>query len=309
MVGLYGALGGALFHILEKDNEILLCQKGKGATHQEILNLKSTLITYITESSDDIPQVDKNDQLDIYLNEFRDKVFSIKSDYLYSTNFECKETKRWTFIASLLFAITIFTTIGYGNIAPITWEGQVVVICYALFGIPLFLVCLGKISGILGDMFRFGYSRICCFFFYYRDKKKTLERKEREENDKYRRIMYELRKIEREKVEKEEKRLKELGLEIPASNQWKDIDLENNPEELKKKIDDLKKNNPKFADIEDDANLADDLSKVTVPLTITMLIITAYIVGGAFIFHKFEGWNLIASGYFCFITLSTIGFG
>jgi len=42
---------------------------------------------------------------------------------------------------------------------------------------------------------------------------------------------------------------------------------------------------------------------VTVPLTITMLIIAAYIWAGSMIFHNFEQWTMIQSGYFCFITL------
>ena len=47
--------------------------------------------------------------------------------------------------------------------------------------------------------------------------------------------------------------------------------------------------------------------RVTVPLTITMIIITLYILLGAVIFNLFEGWTLIQSGYFCYITLATIG--
>jgi hypothetical protein len=43
--------------------------------------------------------------------------------------------------------------------------------------------------------------------------------------------------------------------------------------------------------------------RITVPLTITMLIISAYIFIGSAIFHKFEGWSMIQAGYFCFITL------
>lgn len=40
-----------------------------------------------------------------------------------------------------------------------------------------------------------------------------------------------------------------------------------------------------------------------VPLTVTMIIIAVYITIGSVIFHNFEEWTMIQSGYFCFITL------
>jgi hypothetical protein len=43
--------------------------------------------------------------------------------------------------------------------------------------------------------------------------------------------------------------------------------------------------------------------RVAVPLTVTMIIIAAYIWIGSALFHNFEGWTMIQSGYFCFITL------
>lgn len=36
---------------------------------------------------------------------------------------------------------------------------------------------------------------------------------------------------------------------------------------------------------------------------------TGYIFGGAMLFGLWEGWDTLQSAYFCFVTLSTIGFG
>ena len=65
--------------------------------------------------------------------------------------------------------------------------------------------------------------------------------------------------------------------------------------------------------IEDDSDDEDDDEfddkKITVPLTVTMIVIAGYIFGGAVLFGLWESWDVLQSAYFCFITLSTIGFG
>lgn len=60
-------------------------------------------------------------------------------------------------------------------------------------------------------------------------------------------------------------------------------------------------------DLENEMNDKDDIENVSVPLTITILVVTAYILIGALIFSIFEDWKIIESAYFCFVTLTTIG--
>ena len=49
--------------------------------------------------------------------------------------------------------------------------------------------------------------------------------------------------------------------------------------------------------------------KVTVPISICLIIITGYIFAGSLLFAVWEEWDYLTGSYFCFITLSTIGFG
>jgi len=54
----------------------------------------------------------------------------------------------------------------------------------------------------------------------------------------------------------------------------------------------------------------DNIKNVTVPIYVSLILITGYIALGALLFTLWEKeWNYLIGCYFCFITLSTIGFG
>lgn len=46
-----------------------------------------------------------------------------------------------------------------------------------------------------------------------------------------------------------------------------------------------------------------------VPIWLCVLLVASYIVAGTFLFKQWEGWPYLDAAYFCFITLTTIGFG
>lgn len=55
---------------------------------------------------------------------------------------------HWTFLGSIFYCMTVYTTIGYGNIVPGTGWGRFATIIYAFLGIPLTvlsLYCLGSL--------------------------------------------------------------------------------------------------------------------------------------------------------------------
>ncbi|XP_039605814.1 potassium channel subfamily K member 17-like [Polypterus senegalus] len=58
----------------------------------------------------------------------------------------------WRYSSSAVFAATVATTIGYGNMAPSTPDGQIFCVFFALFGIPLNMVVLNRIGKYMLSM-------------------------------------------------------------------------------------------------------------------------------------------------------------
>ncbi|KAI6179890.1 TWiK family of potassium channels protein 7 [Aphelenchoides besseyi] len=51
------------------------------------------------------------------------------------------------------------------------------------------------------------------------------------------------------------------------------------------------------------------LQRISVPLSLVLLTMLAYLVAGAILFCLWEQWSFLDSFYFCYISLTTIGFG
>ena len=82
------------------------------------------------------------------------------------------------------------------------------------------------------------------------------------------------------------------------------------PEAWKANYDKNKDGGPIIVDDdEDDEDDEEEEEKVSVPLTITMAVIAVYIFFGALMFGTWEEWSYVDASYFCFVTVSTIGFG
>ena len=61
-------------------------------------------------------------------------------------------TESWDFVQSVFFTTTILTTIGYGNISPVTFPGRVFCVLFAIIGIPFTLSVLADLGKILATI-------------------------------------------------------------------------------------------------------------------------------------------------------------
>uniref|UniRef100_A0A3Q2YFI1 Potassium two pore domain channel subfamily K member 4 n=1 Tax=Hippocampus comes TaxID=109280 RepID=A0A3Q2YFI1_HIPCM len=77
-----------------------------------------------------------------------------------STNF----TTRWDVASAFFFCGAIITTIGFGNLSPRTWYGQLFCVCYALVGIPMFGILLAGVGDHMGTVLRRAVAKIETLF-------------------------------------------------------------------------------------------------------------------------------------------------
>ncbi|CAB0001247.1 unnamed protein product [Nesidiocoris tenuis] len=72
--------------------------------------------------------------------------------------------ESWSFPAALMFCLSVFTMIGYGNLVPRTNLGKALTVVYAMFGIPLYVLYFMSMGKVLASVFRWFYTKMsqCC---------------------------------------------------------------------------------------------------------------------------------------------------
>lgn len=124
----YLSIGAAIFQIIEEPN--WKAAKDRYIQQKENI-LKNNPIT--KETLDEILQI---------ASEAAGQGVAITGD---------NHRNTWDWGNSVIFAATIVTTIGYGNVAPKTKAGRVFCILYGLCGIPLCLVWISTLGSFFGD--------------------------------------------------------------------------------------------------------------------------------------------------------------
>lgn len=124
----YLSIGAAIFQVLEEPNWKLASKQYR--------NQKDKIL-------DDYPCLTKDDL---------DKILEVVSDAAGQgiTITGSKTFNNWNWPNAVIFAATVITTIGYGNIAPKTSVGRVFCIFYGLFGVPLCLTWISELGKFFG---------------------------------------------------------------------------------------------------------------------------------------------------------------
>ncbi|XP_043201980.1 two pore potassium channel protein sup-9-like [Amphibalanus amphitrite] len=162
LVSAVAVLGALAFMELEKENEHhrYLMKQNKAKDLADAYNYISSYLWHY--------QVKPNMTFDKWQKEVNKKLKVLEtfvSDAVTTYNYDGTVegwNYDWTLSKSLLFTISIMTTIGYGHIFPRTFGGQMFTIGYAMIGTPLLLVFLGRIGSGMSDSFRYIYSRCIC---------------------------------------------------------------------------------------------------------------------------------------------------
>ncbi|XP_062324747.1 potassium channel subfamily K member 5a isoform X2 [Osmerus eperlanus] len=124
----YLSIGAAIFQVLEEPN-------WKLASKQYRDQKNKILEDYPCLTKDDLDRI-----LEVVSNA-ADQGVTITGS---------KTFNNWNWPNAVIFAATVITTIGYGNIAPKTSAGRVFCIFYGLFGVPLCLTWISELGKFFG---------------------------------------------------------------------------------------------------------------------------------------------------------------
>lgn len=224
-LAVYTAAGAKIFQSIEHPNELDVLN-----TYQALLiSKRQVFLRAVWNTSQNL--VNYHEKIDEHLTEYESIVEEavqhginvVSQDYHVS----------WNYIQSVFFSTTILTTIGYGNIAPVTFFGRLFCMLFAIIGIPFTLSVVADVGQLFATL-------LSTIWDKYKDKIQPI--------------------IDKFKKEKEE---------------------------------------------DEDMGIGSGMYTAIIVFVFLILFLSC----GAFLFTLWEDWTFFEAFYFCFITMTTIGFG
>ncbi|XP_076056821.1 potassium channel subfamily K member 15-like [Oratosquilla oratoria] len=192
-----------------------------------------------------------------------------------------KPEEAWSFSAALMYSLSVYTTIGYGNLTPRTDMGKLTTIAYAIVGMPLMLLYMANLGEILANTLKFLFFKACrCDLGsvgYYRSSSGTLRPNAGGAT-----------------------RGGGGGGGGGGSSSVRD---RKNPEGLARG---RSFQHNKSTKVIVGAFGGD---RKTIPITWCLIILAVYVLAGGIVFAHWEGWSVLDGCYFCYVSLATIGYG
>ncbi|CAH2238362.1 jg18008 [Pararge aegeria aegeria] len=223
-----------------------------------------------------------------------------------------RSSRQWSFSSAFLYSLTVITTIGYGHLSPRTSWGKIMTVFYALLGMPLFLLYLSNVGELLASWFKCIYALMClcrgCPGFsrrrvvhirtqYETSEAESIERP-REWRDYTDSDVTPDYRIPPYPPDPRRGYMRSISMPQPCSPRMRP--------EVRGWSEPMHHDSPALSEF---SYVTFDAQTITVPISVCVAIMVGYLMFGSMIFGLWEKWDKLDGAYFCFISLSSIGFG
>ncbi|XP_058127916.1 TWiK family of potassium channels protein 7 [Anopheles ziemanni] len=136
----YCGVGGYIFREFEKPAEVARTQDLRKLLieqRQEFINSTTLYVSNTVVDNLDLLLARKLEQYEKVVQDAAQGGITINATQNFPVSVE-----KWSLLQAVFFASTVITTIGYGNIVPVTLGGRVFCMLFALIGIPFTLTVI-----------------------------------------------------------------------------------------------------------------------------------------------------------------------